>query len=526
VINQQQPNHRRKTMRKTITKAIALLITFSVATLAQEKGTLTDTRDKKKYKTVKIGEQTWMAENLAYQAKGSLCYGEGDNECVKVTINTADDAIVCSKNKKLTAAEIQANCTKYGRLYDGEAAGTACPAGWKLPSEKDWNVLLNFAGGDEAGKNKLKAKSGWKNNEGKADNGTDAYGFAALAGGYFSNSFTEEYNDGHNYFVNAGISGSWQPYFIINSSRVGPSKSSIRCLKLSAEEEAAEKAAIEAAAAAEAFEKTIGKQFNPKINYGSMTDPRNKKTYKTVKIGEQIWMAENLNYYDGSSRCYEDKDIYCKRDGDLYNWTSAKKACPAGWHLPKDEEWATLENTVGGASTAGTKLKAASGWLDSTGKKPLNGTDDFGFSALPAGASGVQVSSNGAPSRTFSKNGSVGLWWTASDKGNDGIYRSISEAKSESASANKTNLYYSVRCVQGEAPKEAPAKAQAPANNPSKPMYCVIYMGGKISGCTELSDTQENKANCDMQNSGMKMMRGEAKWTDTKPNFNCNKQKK
>ena len=173
-------------------------------------------------------------------------------------------------------------------------------------------------------------------------------------------------------------------------------------------------------------------------------------------------MAENLDYYDGSSRCYEDKTNYCKRDGALYNWTSAKRACPAGWHLPKDEEWATLENTVGGASTAGTKLKATSGWLDSTGKKPLNGTDDFGFSALPAGVSGVYVSSNGAPSKIFSKNGSVGSWWTASDKGNDGFYRSISEAKSESASANKTNVYYSVRCVQGEAPTTKQAEKGQP----------------------------------------------------------------
>jgi len=247
-------------MRTITTKAIALLITFSVATFAQQKGTLTDSRDKKNYKTVKIGTQTWMAENLAYQVQGSVCYGEGDNECVKVDINAADDAIVCSKNKKLSAAEIQANCKKYGRLYDGGAAETACPAGWRLPSENDWNILLNFAGGDEVGKNKLKAKSGWKN-------GTDAYGFAALPGGYFSSSFTEEYNDGNYYFVSAGIGGSWQPYFLIgdNNFRVGPSKSSIRCLKISAEEEAAEKAAAEKAAADKAAaDKAAKKTEQPK----------------------------------------------------------------------------------------------------------------------------------------------------------------------------------------------------------------------------------------------------------------------
>ncbi len=112
----------------------------------------------------------------------------------------------------------------------------------------------------------------------------------------------------------------------------------------------------------------------------SMTDSRDGKTYKTVKIGSQIWMAENLNFRTNDSWCKDNKESNCSKYGRLYTWNAAIKACPSGWHLPSNVEFETLFTAVGGEITAGKMLKSQSGWYDNG-----NGIDAYGFSALPAG---------------------------------------------------------------------------------------------------------------------------------------------
>jgi len=154
--------------------------------------------------------------------------------------------------------------------------------------------------------------------------------------------------------------------------------------------------------------------LNPDINYGEFTDERDGQIYKTVTIApagtgySEVWMAENLNYETDKSWCYGDDPANCAKYGRLYTWAAAvgraedecgfdhacnlgegdiRGACPKGWHLPSQSEWEALIVAVDGSiteytssNTAGTKLKAQTGW-----KINGNGTDAFGFSALPAG---------------------------------------------------------------------------------------------------------------------------------------------
>jgi uncharacterized protein (TIGR02145 family)/uncharacterized repeat protein (TIGR02543 family) len=151
---------------------------------------------------------------------------------------------------------------------------------------------------------------------------------------------------------------------------------------------------------------------------GTFTDSRNGKTYNTVRIGNQWWMAENLNIETANSRCYgEGGDVFdngnwktltsneiqanCNKYGRLYIWNAAMTACPSGWHLPSSAEWTDLVNAVG--SPAGTKLKSLTGWTYYSDS--YIGTNDFGFSALPGGL-------HGSGDRFFDA-GRVGYWWTA-----------------------------------------------------------------------------------------------------------------
>ena len=171
----------------------------------------------------------------------------------------------------------------------------------------------------------------------------------------------------------------------------------------------------------------------------TLTDTRDGKVYRTVTIGDQVWMAENLNIETDSSYCYNDSAEYCAKYGRLYRWTAAMDACPSGWHLPDLAEWKTLLAAVGGDSIAGTKLKSTSGW-NSDG----NGTDDFGFTVLPAGGWG---------SKDFV--GEAAVFWTSEwYEGYDDYAYGIRLYTDTIVRKFYSNKYIgsSVRCLKGESP--------------------------------------------------------------------------
>lgn len=171
-------------------------------------------------------------------------------------------------------------------------------------------------------------------------------------------------------------------------------------------------------------------KFNPSIKYGNMTD-QDGNIYKTVTIGTQTWMAENLKttrYNDGSvillvadslywgnmtipGYCWFNNDATSWKAtfGALYNWYTVNmgKLCPKGWHVPNDAEWATLKTYLGGTSVAGGKLKetGTANWISPN----YGATNESGFTALPGGCR------DGAANFIFL--GVQGYWWSATTGG-------------------------------------------------------------------------------------------------------------
>jgi len=170
------------------------------------------------------------------------------------------------------------------------------------------------------------------------------------------------------------------------------------------------------------------------------------ETYETVVIGTQTWMARNLNYNVNSSRCYENKPENCQKYGRLYSWFTANEICPPDYHLPTKEEWEVLTTFVGGSAVlgsyrAGKKLKAKSDWKDNG-----NGTDDYGFTALPGGY-GIQ-------NNTYDDINEYGYWWSAtpySDNYAELICINYSEDYAKFCNFGNDGdkgRVYSVRCVK------------------------------------------------------------------------------
>jgi uncharacterized protein (TIGR02145 family) len=177
------------------------------------------------------------------------------------------------------------------------------------------------------------------------------------------------------------------------------------------------------------------------------TDTRDNQSYYSVEIGEQTWMAENLNYDATGSKCYDNNLDNCDKYGRLYDWATAMEVCPFGWHLPNNEDWDALYRFVDGSSgtespysstTAGKYLKATSGWDNYSGIVNL---DSYGFSALPGG----YRFSDGS----FYYVGVSGLWWSASSDVSYNAYSRYMTCDGDGAYYHyDKNLLRSVRCVK------------------------------------------------------------------------------
>jgi len=184
-----------------------------------------------------------------------------------------------------------------------------------------------------------------------------------------------------------------------------------------------------------------------KAGVGTLQDVRDGKTYKTVVIGGKTWMAENLNFSkssDGSivldsTFCYDDILTNCEKYGRLYQEDDAIKACPSGWRIPTEEEWAAMRNTVKaefGVSDANAPLRAIGAWEDK-----IVATNASGFSALPAGyrAKTGQYDGEGTKAYFWGENSMLYYGWILSK-----------QYELDKESLIRGYFAYSIRCIMSE----------------------------------------------------------------------------
>jgi uncharacterized protein (TIGR02145 family) len=174
----------------------------------------------------------------------------------------------------------------------------------------------------------------------------------------------------------------------------------------------------------------------------TFTDSRDGKVYKTVKIGEQVWMAENLAYKptSGNYWAYDNEADNTAVYGYLYDWETALNVCPTGWHLPTDDEWTQLSDYLGGERNAGGRLKETGTTHWKSPNEEAN--NESGFTALPGGARIL--------SGEILYVGDRGNWWSATE-----LYTNYAwtwslfyTPKGFYRSANSGMLGYSVRCLK------------------------------------------------------------------------------
>lgn len=198
------------------------------------------------------------------------------------------------------------------------------------------------------------------------------------------------------------------------------------------------------------------RQIQPAVS-GTFVDPRDGEVYGWVRIGEQVWMAENMRYApETGARCWNDDEAECATRGRLYDWETAIRIALPGWHLPSEAEWQTLERTLGltpeqiadtalerggDANTAASRLKKPGSWPTQYDGKPIAITNDTGFSAVDTG-----FFANGE----FTHSGHT-AWWSSTGLDDEAWIRMVSFHDNKiRRTTNKKTYFFPVRLVKDD----------------------------------------------------------------------------
>lgn len=334
-------------------------------------GKFTDERDGKTYSVVKIGSDYWMAENLRYvdssktpNLKGGIwCYENSKDSCAKYGPLYSWTAAMNIEKKYVTEAYGNSNSKVTG----------ICPEGWRLPTSRDWQQVLSATQnnmGVQTGVG-IKTVEGWEVSD-SASKPTNRFGFYGMPAGRRNSENGEFMSTGKYAFfwssvekddgTSIGYALRYDSDYLSDGFYYKDHGMSVRCMQTP------QYLTIEG---------DLDSAFLDEIPFEYGTLEYQGTEYKTIRIGEQNWMAENMAYDVEGSWCYNDDTTICKKFGRLYSYEQASEVCPEGWHLPSAAEFQALQNAV----FYGSALRSREEWSD----KGSQGWNLWGFNAYPAG---------------------------------------------------------------------------------------------------------------------------------------------
>ena len=329
-----------------------------------------------------------LAVACSDDGSSDVFYAQG-NSTSDLIVSVYDDLPVCSSTREGVTAYVKDDKTAYicqdnVWTVDGEGNGTVSSSSRQSQQESTSSSddssadssSSNVSSSQQASSSSSSGEQPKSSSEGSAASSSSVSSSSVSSGSVSSSSVTSS-SSAEN--LSAGASSSSISSSSVSSSSVSSS--------------------------------TVSSSSTPDEPGPVLTDSRDGQIYKIVKIGEKWWMAENLNYFYRAgtawSYYYKNDSTYRHKYGVHYSWAAAMDSagvfsedgkgcgfrvncspkypvqgvCPEGWHLPDTTEWQALIKEAGGDSLAKIKLKSTSGW---EGYK-VEGTDDLGFTALPAG---------------------------------------------------------------------------------------------------------------------------------------------
>ena len=343
---------------------------------------MVDERDGREYKTVAVGSQVWMMENLNYEAANSVCQYDSQDSCARYGRRYSwsvamDSAGILSGNGR--------GCGYGPECSPAYPVQGICPHGWHLPSRPEWDTLFATVENEYTVAYNLNTTIGWSGDFNGAR--TCFYSSTETDGEVMYTMFLDKYKASIGYNLK-------DPR---NAMQDGPDSCFVRCVMgVSSDQDAS---------------------ITKESPYGILVDDRDGQIYKTLRINEQIWMVENLNYaylqptstLDSSSWCIWDDLSFCNDEkfGRLYLWSAAmdsaavfsddgkgcgfydsnedwhkclgeklRGVCPEGWKLPTyDDYYKILPWVFYDGSAFNSYLLAESFWLD--GDSVFSGSTNF-----------------------------------------------------------------------------------------------------------------------------------------------------